>query len=69
MINLEFGLCFVFPPIFISVKQEAMAGRFHVHNHAGVIKIANMNENKDIRYILLIRIKRGNSNCVQQVLE
>ncbi len=26
MINLEFGLCFVFPPIYISVKQEAMAG-------------------------------------------
>ncbi len=49
--------------------MEAMAGRFHVHNHAGVIKIVNMNENIYIRYILLIRITRGNSNCVQQVLE
>ncbi len=44
MINLEFGL-FVLPPINISVKQEAMAGLFHVHNHAGVLKIVNMNGN------------------------
>ncbi len=46
MIHVEFGLCFVFPPIYISVKQEAMDGLlFHVHNHAGVLKIVNMNGN------------------------
>ncbi len=42
--SLEFGLCIVFPPIYISVNQEAMAGKFNVHNHAGML-IVNMNGN------------------------
>ncbi len=41
---------FVFPPIYISVKQEAMAGSLHVHNHPGVLKIVNMNGNILLRY-------------------
>ncbi len=41
---------FVFPLIYISVKQEAMAGKLHVHNHPGVLKIMNMNGNKLQRY-------------------
>ncbi len=41
VINFEFDL----PPIYISEKQEAMAGNFHVHNHLGVLKIVNMNGN------------------------
>ncbi len=40
----------VFPPIYISVKQEAMAGSFHVHNHSGVLKMLNMNGNILQRY-------------------
>ncbi len=35
-------LGFVFPHIYFSVKQEAMAGWFHVHNHPGVLKIENI---------------------------
>ncbi len=38
------NLGFVFPTIYTSVKQEAMAGQFHVHNHPGVLKIVNINE-------------------------
>ncbi len=39
------NLGFVFPPIYISVKQEAMAGYIHVHNPPRVLKIVNMNGN------------------------
>ncbi len=66
---LIWNLAFVFPPIYIFLKQEAMAGKFHVHNHAGVLKIVNMNGNIFQIYILLIRISRGTSNCVQHVFE
>ncbi len=44
------NLGFVLPPIYISVKQEAMAGSFHVHNHPGVLKIVNMKGNILQRY-------------------
>ncbi len=30
---------FVFIPVYISVKQEAIAGQFHVHSHPGVLKL------------------------------
>ncbi len=36
---MEFGL------FYISVKQEAMPGKVHVHSHPGVLKIVNMNVN------------------------
>ncbi len=39
------NLGFFSPPMYISVKQKAMAGSFHVHNHPGVLKIVNMNGN------------------------
>ncbi len=54
-------LCFVFPPIYISDKQKAMAGQFHVHNHPGVLKI--------VKIFLLIIIFSGANNCVQRVFE
>ncbi len=50
----------------ISVKQETMAGYFNVHNHPGVLKIVNMNGNRDI---LLTRISRGANNCAQRAFE
>ncbi len=53
---------FIFPPIYISVKQEAVAGYFHVHSHHGVLKIVNMNGNKLQRYFI-IRFSRGANNC------
>ncbi len=40
----------VFPPIYISVNQKDMAGKFHAHNHPGMIKIVNMNGNILQRY-------------------
>ncbi len=48
------------------MKQDAIAGYFNVHNHPGVLKIVNMNGNRDI---LLIRISRGANNCAQRVFE
>ncbi len=44
--NLGFG----FPTIYISVKQEAIAASFHVHNLPGVLKMLNMNGNSLQRY-------------------
>ncbi len=44
------GIWTVFPPI-ISVKQEAMARYFHVHNPPGVLKVVNMNGNILQRYL------------------
>ncbi len=44
------GIWTVFPPIYISVKQEAMAGLFYVHNHPGLLKIVNMSGNILHRY-------------------
>ncbi len=43
------NLGFVFPPIYISVKQDAMADN-HVQNHPGLLKIVNMNGNVLQRY-------------------
>ncbi len=37
-------------PNYFSVKQEDMAGQFHLHNHPGVLKIVNMNGNILQRY-------------------
>ncbi len=46
------NLGFVFPPIYISVKHEALAGIFsHFHNHPEVLKVVNMNGNILQRYI------------------
>ncbi len=50
----------------ISVKQDAIAGYFNIHNHPGLLKIVNMNGNRDI---LLIRTSRGANNCAQRVFE
>ncbi len=44
------NLGFVFPPVYISVKQEAMAGYFRVHNHPVVLNILNINGNILQRY-------------------
>ncbi len=44
------NLDFVFTPIYISVKQKAIAGLFHVHNPPGVLKIVNMKGNILQRY-------------------
>ncbi len=43
VVYLIWNLAFVFTPIYISVKRAAMAGLFHVLNHAGVLKIVNGN--------------------------
>ncbi len=45
LLFFSYNLGFVFPPIYISVKQEAMAGKFHVHNHSGALNIVNLNGN------------------------
>ncbi len=61
------GICSLFSfSACISVKQEVIAGYFNVHNHTGVLKIVNMNGNRDI---LLIRIYRGANNCAQRLFE
>jgi len=38
-------LAFVFPHILTPVKQEVMAGQFHVPSHPGVLKKVNINGN------------------------
>ena len=56
------------------MKQEVIAGQFHVPSHPGVLKKVNINGNilqrytTDI-YILLVKKSRGANNCGQRVLE
>ncbi len=71
IINIFFGFShcvgFVFLPIYISVKQEAMAGSFHVHNHPGVFNFEY--EWEHTWDILLKRISRGGNSCVQRIFK
>ncbi len=48
--SVDWKFLIVFPPIYISMKQEALSVKFHVHNHTGVLKIVNMNGNILQRY-------------------
>ncbi len=44
MVEIGIWPLYCSPPIYISVNQEAMAGKCNVHNHAGML-ILNMNGN------------------------
>ncbi len=43
----------IWTPVYIPVKQEVMAGQFHVPSHPGMIKYANMNGNILLRYFFI----------------